>query len=253
MDVLLVGAGAMGRWLGTVISEADSTAGIFVLDTDPESAQETAEALDGQAVTPDTAPTVDLACVAVPIPAAEEAIETYSQYADEAIIDVTGTMAGPVAAMTEHAPDCERLSLHPLFAPENEPGNIPAVVDARGPITESVLDALRNRGNDVFETTVERHDEAMETVQARTHAAVLAFGLAAEDVPEQFQTPISSELATLTEQVTGGESRVYADIQSAFKGADDVADAARQLAQADTEEFERLYDAARLETPEESE
>lgn len=253
MDVLLVGAGAMGRWLGTVLSEADATASISVLDTDPDSARETAEALDGRAVTPDSPPTADLVCIAVPIPAAEEAIETYSQYASETLVDVTGTMAGPVEAMTEHAPECERLSLHPLFAPENEPGNIPAVVDAGGSITESVLDALRARGNDVFETTVERHDEAMETVQARTHAAVLAFGLAAEEVPERFQTPISSELTALTEQVTGGESRVYADIQSAFEGADDVADAARRFAAADPGEFERLYDAARLETPEESE
>lgn len=252
MDVLLVGAGAMGRWLGTALSEAEATASISVLDTDPDSARETAEALDGQAVTPETAPTADLVCIAVPIPAAEEVIEAYAAHADDAILDVTGTMAGPVAAMTEHAPDCQRLSLHPLFAPENEPGNIPAVVDAAGSITETVLDALRARGNDVFETTVTRHDEAMETVQARTHAAVLAFGLAAEEVPERFQTPISRELTALTEQVTGGESRVYADIQSAFEGADDVADAARQLAEADTEEFDRLYDAARLDTPEES-
>jgi prephenate dehydrogenase len=252
MDVLLVGAGAMGRWLGAALSETDSTVGISVLDTDPDSARETAEALGGEAVTPDAAPTADLVCIAVPIPAAEEVIETYAPHADAAMLDVTGTMTDPVEAMAEHAPDCERLSLHPLFAPENEPGNIPAVVDAGGPITDDVLGALRARDNEVFETTAERHDEAMETVQARTHAAVLAFGLAAEEVSERFQTPISSELTALTEQVTGGESRVYADIQSAFGGADDVADAAGRLADADTAEFERLYDAARLETPEES-
>lgn len=250
MDVLLVGAGAMGRWIGTVLSEAETAASISVLDTDPDSARETADALDGQAVRPGNARSADLVCVAVPIPAAEEVIETYSQYATEAMLDVTGTMVNPVAAMTDHVPDCERLSLHSLFAPENEPGNIPAVVDAGGPITESVLDALRARDNDVFETTATRHDEAMKTVQARTHAAVLAFGLAAEDVPDRFQTPISSELSELAEQVTGGESRVYADIQSAFTGADDVAEAARQLAEADPDGFERLYDAARLETPE---
>jgi prephenate dehydrogenase len=253
MDVLLVGAGEMGRWLGTALSDTDATASISVLDTDPDRAAETADALDGTAVTPDSAPTADLVCLAVPIPAAEEAIETYAPNADAAMLDVTGTMAGPVAAMAEHAPDCERLSLHPLFAPENEPGHVPAVVDAGGDITETVLDVVGARGNDVFETTVQRHDEAMETVQARTHAAVLAFGLAAEEVPERFQTPISSELTALTEQVTGGESRVYADIQSAFEGANDVAEAAQQLASADREAFEGLYDAARLERPEESE
>ncbi|MXR52249.1 prephenate dehydrogenase/arogenate dehydrogenase family protein [Halovenus sp. WSH3] len=250
MDALLVGAGAMGQWLGSVLSGAGLLTELSVLDTDPQRARETAETVGGRAVSPETVPTADLVCIAVPIPAAADAIATYAGYADAAILDVTGTMARPVDAMTEHAPDCERLSLHPLFAPENEPGNVPAVVDAGGPITDDVLAALRDRGNDVFETTVEEHDAAMETVQARTHAAVLAFGLAAEEVPERFQTPISTELTRLAEQVTGGESRVYADIQAAFEGADDVAEAARRLADADAEQFERLYDEARLETPE---
>lgn len=250
MDVLLVGAGSMGRWLGTVFAEADTQATLSVLDADPASARETAEAIGGQAVPADTAPAADLVCIAVPIPAAEDAIATYNQSAEAAMLDVTGTMAGPVEAMAEHAPDCERLSLHPLFAPDNEPGNIPAVVDTGGPITDTVLDAVSDRGNDVFETTVQRHDEAMETVQARTHAAVLAFGLAAEEVSEKFQTPISRELTALTEQVTDGESRVYADIQAAFDGADDVAEAARQLAAADDERFEQLYEQARLKDPE---
>jgi prephenate dehydrogenase len=46
----------------------------------------------------------------------------------------------------------------------------------------------------------------------------------------------------LVEQVSGGEPRVYADIQAAFDGADDVADAARQLADADAETFVDLYE-----------
>lgn len=246
MDVLLVGAGAMGRWLGTVLAEARFSTSISVVDTDTALADATAEALDGTAVTPDTAPTVELVCVAVPIPAAEEVIAEYAPHADRAMLDVTGTMATPVAAMAEHAPEAERLSLHPLFAPENEPGNVPAVVDSGGPITDDVLTALRDRDNTAFETTVEEHDRAMETVQAQTHAAVLAFGLSVESVDERFQTPISAALTDLVEQVTGGESRVYADIQAAFDGADDVAEAARELAAADETAFERLYEAARI-------
>lgn len=246
MDVLLVGAGAMGRWLGTVLTENSRPASVSVLDTNAELARETADALNGTAVTPETVPTVDLVCIAVPIPAAADVIAEYADHANCAILDVTGTMATPVVAMAEHAPDAERLSLHPLFAPENEPGNIPAVIDSGGPLTDDVLGALEARDNDVFETTVDEHDKAMETVQAQTHAAILAFGLSAESVPEQFQTPVSAALTDLVEQVTGGESRVYADIQSAFDGAADVADAARQLADADDAEFDRLYEAARL-------
>jgi prephenate dehydrogenase len=95
------------------------------------------------------------------------------------------------------------------------------------------------------ETTPEEHDEAMETVQARAHTAVLAFALAAEDVPDAFQTPISESLFDLVEQVTGGEARVYADIQSAFDGAEDVAGAAREIADADDDAFTELYEDLR--------
>jgi prephenate dehydrogenase len=150
-------------------------------------------------------------------------------------------MAEPVAAMRRHAPNRERASLHPLFAPENEPGNVPVVADAPGPVTDRVRETLESRGNDLFETTPGEHDEAMETVQARAHTAVLAYALAAREVPDRFQTPVSGRLAELVEQVTGGEARVYADIQAAFDGAGDVAAAADRVAAADGTAFERLY------------
>lgn len=244
MKTLVVGAGAMGRWLGEALrSETDTLA---FLDSEPDSAQAAAKALDGVAVTDRTVERYDLVCFAVPIPVAPEVIAAYAERSEQAVIDVTGRMDEPIEAMREHAPDCERASFHPLFAPENEPGNVPVVVDESGPTVEQVIEVLQERGNEVFETTVSRHDEAMETVQARTHAAILAFGLSASTVPEEFQTPISAALAELTEQVTGGESRVYADIQSAFEGASDVANAAEEIANADRERFEQLYRDARL-------
>jgi prephenate dehydrogenase len=114
-------------------------------------------------------------------------------------------------------------------------------VENSGQVTADVLAALRARDNDIFETTPTEHDEAMETVQARTHAAVLAYALAADDVDERFHTPISEGLQSLAEQVTDGDARVYSDIQTAFDGASDVADAARRIAAADPETFEELY------------
>jgi prephenate dehydrogenase len=153
-------------------------------------------------------------------------------------------MTDPVAAMREHAPDRERVSLHPLFAPEGEPGNVPVVADAPGPVTDTVRETLESRGNHLFETTPAEHDEAMETVQARTHATILAYALAAEDVPERFHTPVSAGLADLVGRVTGGEARVYADIQATFDGADDVAAAAERVAETDGDAFESLYDEA---------
>jgi prephenate dehydrogenase len=246
MNTLVVGAGEMGGWFAeALVSDASAAVDVVFCDRDEAAARESARAVGATATAKPTGQ-FDLVCIAVPIPAATAAIQEYSDQAGEAIVDVTGTMQEPVEAMRTHAPDCQRASLHPLFSPANEPGNVPLVVDEGGPVIRSVREALDARGNDVFETTPAVHDEAMETVQARTHAAVLAFGLAATDVPERFQTPISQKLVTLAKRVTDGDGRVYADIQTAFEGASDVAEAADELADADAETFERLYDRASL-------
>ena len=256
MDVLVVGAGAMGRWLGQALrDDAPRSVSVAFVDPDRSAAHEAADALggrvvdpagentntDGEEATAAEADTFDVVCIAVPLPAASDAIAAYADRAEQAIVDVTGQMAEPLAAMREHAPDRERASFHPLFAPESEPGNVPVVVDEDGPAVTMVRDTLATRENNVFETTAAEHDEAMETVQARTHAAVLAFGLAAEPVDPAFHTTVSEPLADLVEQVTGGEPRVYADIQAAFDGAEDVVAAAQEIAAADPDTFEGIY------------
>jgi len=245
MEILVVGAGAMGRWLGgALLEDAPEPVDLAFADTDREAAAAAATQVGGRAVPTDTDEQFDAVCVAVPIPVVTDAIRGYADRATGAVFDVSGTMAAPVEAMREAAPDCERLSMHPLFAPANEPGNVPLVPDATGPITDAVRAALDARGNDCFETTVTEHDEAMKTVQARTHTAVLAYALAAEEVDERFHTPISSGLDELAQQVTDGEVRVYADIQMAFDGAEDVAAAAQRIAESDAVTFEALYDEA---------
>jgi prephenate dehydrogenase len=246
METLVVGAGQMGRWVGRVARDA-LDAELAFLDRDPGTARAAADAVGGRTLGPeDLAESGDgafaVVCIAVPIPATTEAIRTYGPHAREAVLDITGTMAGPVAAMADLT-GCERASLHPLFAPDSEPGNVPVVVTQRGPTVDTLLGALEDRGNHVFETTPAEHDRAMETVQARTHAAVLAFALAAGSVSPEFHTPVSSELAALADRVTDGDARVYDDVQTAFDGAADVADAARRIADAsgDSSSFERLY------------
>lgn len=240
MKLLVVGAGAMGRWFAENVTTGDDTVGFA--DTDRDAARAAANDVGGHVVESETGESFDVVCVAVPMPVAADAIEAYAPVAKRAICDVTGSMRDPVAAMREHAPDCERMSLHPLFAPEREPGNVAVVTDESGDLSETVRERLRVEGNDVVETTPEEHDEAMETVQAGAHTAVLAFALAVEDVPDQFQTPVSAGLFDLVEHVSGGEGRVYADIQAAFDGADDVAEAASQVADADTEQFLQMYE-----------
>ncbi|MFC7019028.1 MULTISPECIES: prephenate dehydrogenase/arogenate dehydrogenase family protein [Haloarcula] len=239
MNVLVVGAGGMGRWFARTVRDVASVA---FTDTDPAVARAAAEAVDGRAVPTDTDERFEVVCVAVPMPAARVAIEQYGPLAADAVVDVTGSMAAPVEAMREAAPDVARMSLHPLFAPENAPGNVAVVTDSGDEATEAVLAVLREAGNHCFETTPAEHDAAMETVQAGAHAAILAFALAADPVPDEFQTPVSAGLFDLVEQVTGGDPHVYADIQRAFDGAEPVAEAARRIADADYDDFQQLYD-----------
>ncbi|WP_049970511.1 prephenate dehydrogenase/arogenate dehydrogenase family protein [Haladaptatus cibarius] len=243
MNVLVVGAGAMGRWFGKSL-DCD----LAFTDADPAVAERAAEQVGGKAVELDTSETFEAVCLTVPLPAVDDAIEDHAEKAETALLDLTGVMAEPISSMAKHAPDKERVSLHPLFGPENAPGNVAVVAAEPGPVTDEILSALKSRGNTLVETTPEEHDEAMTTVQAGAHTAVLAFALSANSVPEGLRTPVYDSLADLTEQVTSGDSRVYADIQAAFDGAEDVAIAAHDLADADPTEFERLYRTAKMKT-----
>ncbi|WP_117591425.1 prephenate dehydrogenase/arogenate dehydrogenase family protein [Haloprofundus halophilus] len=244
MKLLIVGAGAMGRWVADTLS-----AEVAFADTDSEAAEAAAAAHDARAVSTDTDERFDAVCLAVPISAVESAIAAHAPNADRAVFDVTGVMAGPLSALREHAADCERASYHPLFAPENAPGNVAAVVDEGGPTLDAVDEAFAAAGNDVFETTAGEHDGAMKTVQSGAHAAVLAYALAAEDVREEFATPVSAALDDVVDTVTGGTPRVYAEIQETFDGATGVAEAAARIADAEGEAFEKLYrEAGRHET-----
>lgn len=240
MKLLVVGAGAMGRWFAdSVGAEADT---IGFADTDPDTTRVAVDDVGGHVVDPRTDESFDVVCIAVPMPVVESVIARYGTLADRAICDVTGCMRKPITAMCEHAPDVERVSLHPLFAPERAPGTVAMVTDRPGETTETLRERLEADGNEVFETSPDEHDEAMETVQARTHTAILAFALAAEDVPDNFQTPVSAGLFDLVDQVSEGDSRVYADIQGTFDGADDLASAARKIADADAEAFHDIYE-----------
>ncbi len=239
MDLLVVGAGQMGRWFGA----AGPWTPTFV-DLDPAVATAAAEAVAGADANPPAEAQFDAVCIAVPMSAAEEAIATHAERARRAIVDVTGEMTTATTAMATHAPELERASFHPLFAAANAPGSVAIVVDNDGPTVQRMRSALETAGNTIVETTPAEHDRAMETIQAAAHTAVLAYGLVAADVPEGFATPISRTLADLVEQVTSGDPTVYAEIQQQFAGADRVAAAAAELADADPDTFVELYEAA---------
>ncbi|MFA9518024.1 prephenate dehydrogenase [Halopenitus sp. H-Gu1] len=258
MELLVVGAGEMGRWIAdTVTSVAtDPAVSVTFTDLEPERARSAANVRDARAMDPDSIvdpvdpPTFEAVCLAVPISGVEQAIAAYAPTVDRAMVDVSGAMREPITAMREHLdPSIERASLHPLFAPPRVPGNVAAVIDEEGPTVDVMIEAIEAGGNDVFETTAAEHDDAMETIQAGAHTAILAWRLAGNDVREEFHTPVSATLDDLADTVTEGAPEVYAEIQRAFDGADEVADAASEIAAADFEEFTELYERARGDDP----
>ena len=238
MELLVVGAGEMGRWIARTVDRP-----VALADVDAAAAERVAAALgpDVRAVSTDTTETFAAVCLAVPISAVDAAVERYAPRAERAMCDVTGVMAAPVTAMRAALPDRERVSMHPLFAASNAPGNVAVVADATGPVTDAIWADVSAAGNHAFETTVEEHDAAMETVQAGAHTAILAYALAAADVREEFATPVSAAMDDLVAAVTGGTPHVYREIQETFDGADAVATAARRVADAEGETFEDLY------------
>ncbi|MFC7096229.1 prephenate dehydrogenase/arogenate dehydrogenase family protein [Halobaculum marinum] len=244
MKLLVVGAGEMGRWVAQTLRPVAER--VALADTNPQAAMDAAEAVvDGRVVPRDTDESFDCVVLAVPIPVVADAVAGYvDNVVDGAIVDVSGVMADPLAAMAEHAHD-EYASFHPLFAPPRGPGRIAYVPGEVGPVVEQVYERFADVGNEVFETTAADHDDAMAKVQSGAHAAVLAYALAAGDVDERFHTPVSEPLSDLARTVTEGDARVYADIRDTFAGAEAVADAARAFAVADREEFDALFAAAR--------
>jgi len=221
MKLLVVGAGEMGRWVADTV-DAD----VAFTDADADVAADAAAAREARRVSTTTDESFEAVCLAVPMSAAEAAVEQYAPLATEAIFDVSGVMADPLAAMETHAPDRDRASFHPLFAPPRVPGNVAVVTAADGPHLQAIREDMTQAGNTVFETTPEEHDSAMETVQAGAHTAVLAYALAADSVREEFATPVSEQLEAVARTVTEGDPGVYAEIQSTFDGAAAVADAA---------------------------
>lgn len=241
MQLLVVGAGEMGRWFARH-SGADAVA---FADRNPDVAREAAAEMANATAAPlDTDERFEVVCIAVPMTVVPKAIAEHAGKATDAVVDVSGEMRDSVAALATHAESLERASFHPLFSASNAPGNLPVVVDSAGTTIESIRESMTAAGNDVFETTPEEHDRAMETVQARAHTAVLAYGLAAEDVDSRFQTTLSEPLEGLVEQVIDNTPEVYAEIQERFEGSDSVAEAADALAVADRETFLDLYEEA---------
>src|SRR5262249_140874 len=197
----------------------------------------------------------DIVVLAVPARVALDAVADVAAWMRRGtlLVDTVSVKTGIAAALAEHATRQEALSLHPLFAPElGFAGRAVAAVTVRGgPLGTAVLDAVRARGGVVTAVSAEEHDRATAATQALTHAAVLAFGLALEELGMTAEElvalapPPHLTLLALLARIASGEPETYAEVQATPHAAGAraaLAVAATELVDAD---FAPLLERAR--------
>jgi prephenate dehydrogenase len=138
------------------------------------------------------------------------------------LVDTLSVKTGIAAALAAHAAHLEALSLNPMFAPALgfDGRAVAAVVVHDGPRARALLDAIGRRGGRVAEVGADEHDLVAAATQALTHAAVLAFGLALDELGVAVEElsavapPPHLTLLALLARIAGGEPETYRDVQA---------------------------------------
>jgi prephenate dehydrogenase len=138
------------------------------------------------------------------------------------LVDTLSVKSGIAAVLATRAGHLEAVSLNPMFAPalgfDGRP--VAAVVVRDGPRAQALLDAVGRCGGRVAEVGADEHDRLAAATQALTHAAVLAFGLALDnlDIPIEdlgsMATPPHVTLLALLARVASGGPETYWEVQT---------------------------------------
>jgi prephenate dehydrogenase len=166
----------------------------------------------------------DIVVLAVPERVALAAVPTLARLLRPGalLVDTLSVKTGIVAVLAAHSAHLEVVSLNPMFAPalgfDGRP--VAAVVVRDGPRARALLDAVDRRGGRVAELSADEHDRVAAVTQAMTHAAVLAVGLAldelgvaAEDVG-LLATPPHLTLLALLARIASGGPETYWGVQA---------------------------------------
>jgi prephenate dehydrogenase len=138
------------------------------------------------------------------------------------LVDTLSVKTDIVAALAAHAAHLEVVSLNPMFAPDlGFAGRaVAAVVVRDGPRARALLDAIGRRGGRVAEVGADEHDRVAAVTQALTHAAVLAFGLALDELGVAVEdlgalaTPPHLTLLALLARIASGGPETYWHVQA---------------------------------------
>jgi prephenate dehydrogenase len=166
----------------------------------------------------------DIVVLAVPEPVALAAVPALARQLRPGalLVDTLSVKTSIVAALAAHAAHLEAVSLNPMFAPALgfDGHAVAAVVVRDGPRARALLDAVGDRGGRVAELGADEHDRAAAVTQALTHAAVLAFGLALDELGVAVEdlgavaTPPHLTLLAMLARITSGNPETYWDVQA---------------------------------------
>jgi 4-amino-4-deoxyprephenate dehydrogenase len=138
------------------------------------------------------------------------------------LVDTLSVKTGIAAALSAHAAHLEAVGLNPMFAPALgfDGRAVAAVVIHDGPRVRALLDAVGRRGARVAEVGADEHDRITAVTQALTHAAVLAFGLALDELGvapgdlTALAPPPHVTLLALLARIASGAPATYWDVQA---------------------------------------
>ena len=223
------GAGAVGRMFVELL--LDAGADVCVVDASPprqDAWRCTFECGDITEIGPRLEAELrrcDLVLLAVPEDVAIAAAGPVARALEPGALlaDTLSVKTAIVAALEVQAPHLEALSLNPMFAPSLgiDGRAVAAVVVRDGPRGAELLELLRSRGAHVVEVSAREHDELTAVTQTLTHAAVLAFGLALEeldvdvDALGELAPPPHITLLAMLARIASGQPATYRDVQAA--------------------------------------
>ncbi|MEM2674026.1 MAG: prephenate dehydrogenase/arogenate dehydrogenase family protein [Candidatus Hadarchaeales archaeon] len=215
MEVLIVGAGAMGEWFARLFKRWGWE--VWVTDADERKARRVSERL-GVKFGREVLTRADVVLVAVPISSTPSVLEEVGARMKRGslLMEVASVKEQTVAGMQRlKSAQLELVALHPLFGPGASElrGERFAFIPVRaGRIFEQVRERLEAEGARLFKTDWREHDQKMARVQALSHLILLLYLKLCER--GELQTRLSRSLAEVAKALLAGNPSVYYDIQT---------------------------------------
>lgn len=221
MNIAIVGAGDMGKWLAGVFKKIG---GVTISDIRAERAGRAASALDilampaGEAVRE-----ADLILIAIPISKTPDAVKSLSRIVKRGalLVDVASVKTDVVKAMRSVRRKVELVSLHPLFGPgaaSIKGKDIVAIPVRAGDRYQELKRTLEMMGARITEMDEREHDQIMAVTQCLTHFVLIAYLKAIKSIKwmkqaEKLSTPMFSSFISLVKAILAGNPDLYGELQ----------------------------------------